>query len=274
LRELGYSEGENIVLVPRWSEGRDEQFPALAAELVSLNITAIITVGTPASLAAKHATTTIPIIMAAVGDPVGTGLVTSLARPGGNLTGLSLLDEELDGKRLDLLKEAVRGLSRVGVLWSATDPGMTLAFHRVRTAGQTLGLQLLDMAVQDASRFEGAFQVASSGHAQALLVLAQPFTRRHQAQIVDLALRSRLPAMYTLRFFVDAGGLMAYGPSVPDLVRRAAAYVDKILRGAKPADLPVEQPTKFDLVINLKTAKALGLTIPQSVLVRADEVIQ
>jgi len=274
LRDLGYVEGQNVVIEYRWSEGRNERFPDLATDLVRLNVAVIVTQGAPAVQAAKAATSTIPIVMAALGDPVGTGVVASLARPGANITGLSLLDTELDGKRIELLKETVPGLTRLAILWSANDPGMTLAFSRVEAAARTLGLSLQSVAVREAGDFPGAFQAAGAGRAEALIVTAQPFTIRHRAQILDLAAKHRLPAMYTLRGFVDAGGLMAYGPSLSDLHRRAASYVDKILRGVKPTDLPVEQPTKFELLINLKTAKALGLTIPPSLLLRADQVIE
>jgi ABC-type uncharacterized transport system substrate-binding protein len=272
LRDLGYIEGQNVVLEYRWSEGRDERLGELAADLVRRNVAVIVAAGTPATQAAKAATGTIPIVMAFVGDPVGSGFVPSLARPGGNVTGLSLLDEDLDGKRIELLKETVPGLRRLAMVWSANDPGMTLAYHRVARAAQTLGLTLQDLGVRDPGEFPRAFEAAGTGRADALIVTSQPFTNRHRAQILDLAAKQRLPAMYTFAGFVDAGGLMAYAPSRADLFRRAAAYVDKILKGTKPGDLPVEQPTQFELVINLKTAKALGLTIPQSILIRAEVI--
>jgi putative ABC transport system substrate-binding protein len=274
LRTLGYVEGQNVVIEYRWSEGLDQRLPDLAADLVRLNVAVIVTAGTPATLAAKATTSTIPIVMASVGDPVGSGIVASLARPGANVTGLSLLDTELDGKRIELLKEAVPGLTRLAILWSANDPGMTLAFSRVETAAHALGLVLQSLAVRQSGDFADAFQTAGARRAEALIVTAQPFTIRHRAQILDLAAKQRLPTMYTDRRFVDAGGLMAYGPSLADLYRRAATYVDKILRGAKPADLPVEQPTTFELLVNLRTARVLGLTIPPSLLVRADQVIE
>ncbi len=274
LRELGYAEGSNIAIEYRFAEGKFDRLPDLATELVHLNVAVIVTSGTLGVQAARSTTTTIPIVMAAVGDPVGSGFVASLAHPGGNVTGLSLLDTELSAKRLELLREAVPGLARMGVLWSPANPGMTLQFNMVQDTAQPLGLQIQNLQVRDPSAFEGAFQAASNKRVGALLVFAQPFTLRHRTQIVDLAGKSRLPAIYTSRSFVDAGGLMAYGASPPDLYRRAATYVDKILKGAKPADLPVEQPTRFELVINMKTAKALGLTIPPSVLIRADELIQ
>jgi putative ABC transport system substrate-binding protein len=274
LRDLGYVEGQNVVIEYRWAEGRNERFSDLVADLVRLNVAVIVTSGTPAVRAAKAATSTIPIVMTSVGDPVASGFVANLARPGGNITGLSLLDADLDGKRIELLKEAVPGLTQVAILWSANDPGMTLAFSRVDVATRALGLSLQSLAVREPGEFSGAFHAASAGRAEALIVTAQPFTLRHRAQILDLVAKHRLPAMYTTRGFVDTGGLMAYGPSLSDLYRRAASYVDKILRGAKPAELPVEQPTKFEFVINLKTSKTLGLTIPPSLLLRADQVIE
>jgi ABC-type uncharacterized transport system substrate-binding protein len=274
LRDLGYAEGTNLVIEYRWSEGREERFADLAADLIRLDVAVIITQGTPAVRAAKAATSTIPIVMVFVGDPVGIGVVASLARPGTNVTGFSLLDADLDSKRVDLLKQTVPGLSRLAILWSANDSGMTLAVSRIEVAARALGLSVQSLAVRAPEDFAGAFQAARSERAEALLVTVQPFTLLHRAQILELVAKHRLPAMYTLRSFVDGGGLLAYGPSLSDQYRRAASYVDKILHGAKAADLPVEQPTKFELVVNLKTATTLGLTIPQSVLMRADEVIQ
>jgi len=274
LRALGYVEGQNLAIERRYSEGRDKRFPDLAAELIRLKVDVIVTSGTPATLAAKNATTTIPIVMAAVGDPVGVGLVGSLARPGGNITGLSLLNPELSGKRLELLKEVLPRTTRVGVLANPTNPWTALMLRETQVAARTLGMQLQIMEAQRPNDFEGTFEAATREHAGALIVLEDPFLFTYRVRISGLAAKNGLPAMYGLREFVDAGGLMSYGPSAPDLFRRAATFVDKILKGAKPADLPVEQPTKFELVINLKTAKALGLTIPPSVLVRADEIIQ
>jgi putative ABC transport system substrate-binding protein len=274
LRALGYVEGQNLTIEYRWAEGQDARLAALAADLVRRPVAVLVAAGTSATQAAQAATATLPIVMAFDGDPVGSGFVASLAHPGGNITGLSLLDEALDGKRLELLKEAVPGLRRLAMLWSANDPGMTLAYHRVERAAQALGVTLQDLGVREPGAFPGAFQAARSGHADALIVTAQPFTNRHQAQILALAAQQRLPAMYTLGSYVEAGGLMAYAANRADLFRRAATYVDKLLKGAKPADLPVEQPTTFELVINLKTARALSLTIPQSLLLRAGEVIQ
>jgi putative ABC transport system substrate-binding protein len=274
LRELGYVEGRNVTLEYRWAGGSDRRAAALAAELVRLNVAVIVSAGTPATQATRTATTTIPIVMTAVGDPVGSGIVASLAHPGGNVTGLSLLDSDLDGKRIELLKEAVPGLTRIAMLWSPNDPGMTLAFGRVGAASNSLRLALQSLAVRDPGEFPEALHAAGTGRAEALIVTAQPFTIRHQAQILDVAAKLRLPAMYTDRRFVDAGGLMAYGPRLVDVYRRAATYVDRILKGAKPADLPVEQPTRFELVVNLRTARALGLAIPSALLARADQVIE
>jgi len=274
LRDLGYVEGQNLVIEYRWAEGQAQRLAELATDLVRLNVAVIVTGGTPATLAAKAATPAIPVVMTNVGDPVGSNIVASLARPGANVTGLSLLETDLDGKRIELLKEAVPHLTRLAILWSANDPGMTLAYGRVGMAAQALGLALQNLAVREPADFPRAFDAAVAGRAEALFVTAQPFTNRHRAEILALVAKQRLPAMYTLRGFVDAGGLMAYGPSQTDQYRRAATYVDRILKGAKPADLPVEQPTTFDLVINLKTAKALGLTMPPSLLQRADQVIE
>ena len=274
LRDLGYVEGQTVLIDYRWAEGQEQRLADDAADLARLKVAVIVTPGTPATMAARAATRTIPVVMTNVGDPVGSGIVASLARPGGNVTGLSLLDAELDGKRIELLKEAVPHLSRLAILWSANDPGMTLAFGRVEAAAKALGFALQNLAVREPAEFPRAFETARAGHAEALFVTAQPFTNQHRAQILDLVAKHRLPAIYTLRSFVDAGGLMSYGPSQADQYRRAASYVDRILKGAQPADLPVEQPTKFELAINLKTARALGLTIPMGLLQRADQVIE
>jgi putative tryptophan/tyrosine transport system substrate-binding protein len=276
LRELGWAEGKNIVTERRFSEGKQERWRDLAAELVRLNVDVIVTLRTPATLAAKNATTTIPIVMAAVGDPVGAGLVGSLARPGGNITGLSLLNPATAGKRVELLKASVPGATRLAVLGlrDPANPWTELMVREIEGAARTLGMQLQRVEVEGPTDFEAAFGAATRGRAAALLVLEDALMSAHTPAIVGLAAKNRLPAAYGLRQFVDAGGLMSYGANAPDLLRRAATYVDKILKGAKPADLPVEQPTKFELVINLKTTKALGLTIPQSVLGRADEIIR
>ena len=274
LRELGYVEGQNISLEFRSAEGNFERLPDLAAELVRLKVDVIAAFTTPASLAAKQATKTIPIVMGPVGDPVGTGLVASLARPGGNVTGLSLIAPELAGKRLQLLKEIVPGASRVAVLSNPTVPYTGLAVRETETAARTLGVQLQPLEIRAPEDIDRAFEAAIRGRASALTVIEDPLVLRHRVRIVALAAKSRLPAIYGFREVVEAGGLMSYAANLSDLYRPAAIYVDKILRGAKPADLPVEQPMRFELVINLKTAKALGLTIPQSVLIRVDQVIQ
>ena len=275
LRELGYVDGQTIAIEYRWAEGNVERLPALAAELVDLKVDVLVAAGPgPAVQAAKPATSSIPIVFAAAGDPVGVGLVNSLARPGGNMTGTSVLATPVAGKGLDLIREVVPTLSTVAGLWSASDPGMSLAFNGLASNAQSLGFQALSLGVRDANDVDTAFQSAVQGHADALVVLVSASIARHQTQIVDLAARNRLPAIYSVRTFVAAGGLIAYGASVADAYHRAATYVDKILKGTKPADLPVEQPTKFDLVVNMRTAQTLGLTIPQSILLQATELIQ
>ena len=274
LREHGYVDGQNLTLEARWAEGRSERFPELIAELLRLKARVILTISSPAALAAKNATTTIPIVFIG-GDPVGSGLVPSLAQPGGNLTGLSIsLGEDFSGKWLELLKEAVPKVSRVAVLWNPTNPANAAYLAVLRGVAPKLGVKLHLAEIRDPSGFEGAFASMSAEHAQALVVVIDPLTVRYRGRIAELAAKNRLPAMYGFREFADSGGLMAYGANVADLCRRAATYVDKILKGAKPGDLPVEQPTKFELVINMKTAKALGLTIPPALLVRADQVIK
>ncbi len=274
LRDLGYVEGQNFVMELRWAEGREERLPDLAAELVRLKVDVILTHAAPNALVAKQATTTIPIVVAFAADPVGSGLVASLARPGGNVTGLSLLSPELGGKRLQLLNEVAPRASPVAILWNPAIASGAAIVRETEAAARTLGVQLQSLEVRGPDDFESAFAAATGGRARALIMVEYPLIFIHRARIVDFAAKSRLPAMYPLREFVDAGGLMSYGAHAADLWRRAATYVDKILRGAKPADLPVEQPTRFELVINLKTAKALGLTIPPSILVRADQVIR
>jgi putative ABC transport system substrate-binding protein len=274
LRDLGYVEGQSIVIEYRYAEGRPDRLPVLSAELVRLKGDVLVTAGRPAIRAAKEATTSIPIVMAISGDAVATGLVASLARPGANLTGLSILAPELTGKRLQLLKETVPKVSRVAVLWNPTNPDSQLNWKAAQAAGQALRVTLQSLEARDANDFEAAFATMKREHADGLFVLGDPLTVGNQVRIADLALKYRLPGICFWRQFVDAGGLMSYGPSFGDMFRRAAVYVDKILKGAKPADLPGEQPTRFELVINLKTAKALALTAPQSVLVRADQVIQ
>jgi len=277
LRDLGYVEGRNVVIEYRDAEGKSERFPALAAELVALKVDVIVAPGTPAALAAKQATRTLPIVFPIAGDPVTSGLVTSLARPGGNVTGLSILDPDLVGKCLEQLKQAVPGVSGVAVLWQPgglgerTDKDM---LKGAEVAARALGVRLQFVEARGPADFDRAFSEMTRARAGALTVLPSTMFLHERRRLVDLAARNRLPAVYPWREAVDAGGLMAYGANIADLFRRAATYVDKILKGAKPADLPVEQPTKFELVINLKTAKALGLTIPQSVLGRADQVIE
>ena len=274
LGELGWVVGQNLTLEPRYAEGNVTRLPDLAAELVQLKVSVILAFGTPASIAAKNATATIPIVILA-GDPVGTGLVASLARPGGNLTGVTIeAGLELAAKRLELLKEVAPRTSRVGILWNPAN----IAEARVREAnlelGRALGLTLIPLEVRSPGDFEVAFASARRERVDALSVTENPLNMEQRDLIVSFAAKNRLPAMFGERASVRAGGLMSYGTSFADLLRHAADYVDKILKGAKPADLPVEQPTKFELVINLKTAKALGLTIPQSVLIRADQVLE
>jgi putative ABC transport system substrate-binding protein len=277
LRDLGYVEGRNVVIEYRDAEGKLERLPALAAELVALKVDVIVAVSTPQALAAMQATRTLPIVFATAADPVTSGLVTSLARPGGNVTGLSFLAPELVGKRLEQLKQAVPGVSRVAVLWQPGGHGERTAKDMLKeadVAARALGVRLQFVEAGGPEDFDRAFSDMTRAHADALTVLSSTMLFVERRRLVDLAAKNRLPAVYTSREYVDAGGLMAYGPDLADLFRRAATYVDKILKGAKPGDLPVEQPTKFELVINLKTAKALGLTIPRSVLGRTDQVIE
>jgi len=274
LRKQGWVEGQNVGLEYRYANGQLERLPQLAAELVRLKVDVIVTWGEPGIRAARGATSTIPIVMALSGDPVGTGLVASLARPGGNITGLSLLNLELGSKRVALLKEAVPKVSRVTVLWNAANPVKALELQSTQDAAEALGVRVTSVEVRASTDFAPAFSTIAKARSNGLIPLVETLTIVHRRQIGAFALKNRLPMIAELREFAEAGGLMTYGPSELDLFRRSATYVDKILKGAKPADLPVEQPTTFELVINLKTAKALGLTIPQSVLVRADEVIQ
>jgi putative ABC transport system substrate-binding protein len=278
LRDLGYVEGRNVVIEYRSAEGKLERLPALAAELVALKVDVIVAaVGTVAALAAKRATSTLPIVFIGAGEPVTSGLVTSLARPGGNVTGLSLLFPELVGKCLELLTQAVPGVSRVAVLWQPGAVGERTEKDNLKAAdvaGRALGVRIQFVEARGPADIDRAFSDMTRARAGALTVLSTPMFGSERRRLMDLAAKNRLPAVYQFREYVDAGALMSYGPNLADLVRRAATYVDKILKGTKPADLPVEQPTKFELVINLKTAKALGLTIPPSVLQRADEVIR
>jgi putative tryptophan/tyrosine transport system substrate-binding protein len=274
LRELGYVEGQNLVLDYRSADGRPERFPQLVAELLHLNVDLLLTRGTPAVVAAKNATGTIPVVMAASGEPVETGVVAGLAHPGGNVTGLSALTSELVAKRLELMRETVAGTRRIAFLQDIGNPVGSLQWKELRTAAPSLGLEVQLLDVRKPDDIVQAFDIAIAQRADAILVGTDTVTLANARQVVELAAKHRLPAIYNNREFIDAGGLMGYGVSYPDLYRRAAIFVDKIFKGANPADLPVEQPTKFDLVINLKTAKALGLEIPATVLARADEVIE
>ena len=274
LRELGYVEGKNIVIESRYAEGKSDRLPTLAAELVRLKVDVILAAGSSDTRAAKEATSTIPIVMAAAGDPVASGFVASLARPGGNITGLSILAPEMSGKQLELLKEIVPKLSRVAVLGTSTTPGTPQALRETELAAGALAVKLQYLDVLDSKDIETGFLAASKGRAHALLALGSPILNSHRTQIIELAAKGRLPAIYNVSEFVEAGGFMTYGVTWTDLFRRAATYVDKILKGAKPADLPVEQPTKFEFIVNLKTAKQIGLTIPPNVLARADKIIK
>jgi putative tryptophan/tyrosine transport system substrate-binding protein len=274
LRELGYVEGKSIVIEYRHAEGKYDRLPSLAAELVRLNVDIIVTASTQAAQAGQQATRSIPIVMTVVSDPVESGLVGSLARPGGNVTGLSLMHPELSGKRLELLKEVIPKLSRVAVLSNLSNPIIPPLLRETEAAARAVGVQLQVVEVRGPIELDSAFGAMTRDRAGALVVLPDGTFQNERRRIAALAAKGRLPTMYAWREAVDDGGLMAYGASVPDILRRAATYVDKILKGTKPADLPVEQPLKFELVINLKTAKQIGLTIPQSVLYRADKVIK
>jgi putative ABC transport system substrate-binding protein len=274
LRGLGYVEGKNIAFESRYGEDNFDRLPALADELVRLKVDVLVINTTPAALAAKNATRTIPIVFLGVSDPVVAGLVDSLARPGGNITGFTNIAPVLAGKRLELLKETVSKLSRVAVLWDPKAPGSTQQWKESQLPARELGLQLHSMEVSSADKYEDAFKEATKARSGALAVTQNPLAGSNRKQIADLATKNRLPAIYPRGDFVESGGLMSYGPDLAEPHRHAAVYVDKILKGAKPADLPVEQPTKFELMINLKTAKALGLTIPPVVLMRAEKVVK
>jgi putative ABC transport system substrate-binding protein len=273
LRELGWLEGRDVAIEYRWAEGRDERAAEIAAEFVRRKVDVIVTSGTGMVLAAKQATSVIPIVFAAAGDPVGTGLVASLARPGGNVSGLSSQTAETAGKRLELLREIVPGLGRLAILANVGNPIVVLDMREVQAAARTLGLEVITLEIRRAEEIVPAFE-ALNGRAEALYVVFDALVNTHRFRINALALAERLPTMHTFREGVEVGGLMSYGPNFPDQFRRAADYVDKILRGTKPGDIPIEQPTKFDLIINLTTAKALGLTVPPTLLARADEVIE
>jgi putative ABC transport system substrate-binding protein len=272
LGELGWIEGRTIAVEYRWAEGRDERFAEIAAEFVRLKVDVIVTSGT-ALLAAKQATSVIPIVFAVANDPVGSGFVASLARPGGNITGLSLQSTDLAGKRLELLREVVPGFRRLAIMADTSNPGAVLEMAAVQTAARALDLEVATLEIRRAEDIAPAFEMLKD-RVTALYIETDALIFTHRIRINTLALAARLPTMHGVRAYVEAGGLISYGPNYPDLFRRAADYVDKILRGEKPGDIPVEQPTKFDLVVNLTTAKALGLTVPPSLLARADEVIE
>jgi putative tryptophan/tyrosine transport system substrate-binding protein len=274
MHELGYAEGDTVVFEPRWAEGKVDRLPALAAELANLPVEVIVTTGTPAARAAKRATDTIPIVMVGTTDPVGQGLVASLNRPGGNVTGLTLLSSDLSAKQLELLREAVPQASRIAMIWEAGNEGTAIAARNAESAAQALGISLQSLAVRGIDDFDGAFASMVHDRAAALIVGGSAVFFAERTRLIDLAAKHRLPAIFNERFYVQAGGLMSYGSAFTENFRRAGDYVDKILKGAKPADLPVEQPTKFELAINLKTAKALGITIPPNLLVQAEEVIE
>jgi putative ABC transport system substrate-binding protein len=274
LRSLGYVEGRNLLFEFRWAAGKDERLPELASELVRLKVDVIVTRTTFVAAAAKRATSTIPIVMASAADPVGAGVVASLARPGGNVTGVTQNTTEIDGKRLQLLRELVPKATRIATLVWEKGFLKPLFLEQIRAAAQHMGIAVVVQEASTPEALAGAFEVMQRERAQALIVSSSPFTNNNRKRIAELAAQHRLPSMFDGRAFVDAGGLVSYGPDTVEMSRRAAYYVDKILKGAKPADLPIEQPTKFELIVNLKTAKAIGLTIPQSVLARTDEVIQ
>ncbi len=275
LRELGYVEGKNIVIEYRYAEGKEDRLPDLADELVRLKVDLIVVGGGIATLAAKKATSTIPIVMAVASDPVGSGFVASLARPGGNITGSTLINPDLSGKRLELLKEVIPEVTHVAVLVYRGNPASALLVRETESAAQSLGLQLQILDIRASSdELENAFGIVKKGRSKAIQVLSSAFFAAQRKKIVELAATTRLPAVYDTSLYVEAGGLMSYGVDIDDLYRRAAVYVDKILKGTKPSDLPVEQPMKFEFIVNLKTAKLIGLTIPPNVLVRADKVIR
>jgi putative ABC transport system substrate-binding protein len=274
LRALGYEEGRNVIIEYRWAEGNYARFPALVAELLASNVDVLVTAGTPASLAIKQETTTVPVVMIAVGDPVGTGLVPTLARPGGNLTGLSSIAPDLEGKRLELLREFVPKLSHIAVLINSLNPFHTASMHQADAAAKALGIKLQVLDVRASEDLDGAFAAILKDRPEALLILADRIFLHNRTRLMDFATQQRLPNVNAYHELVEAGGLMSFGPSYEDMHRRAAIYVDKILKGARPADLPIEQPMKFTLILNLKAAKTLGLELPPTLLARADEVIE
>jgi ABC-type uncharacterized transport system substrate-binding protein len=274
LLELGWIEGQNIAMERRYAENRPERLSELAAELVRLKVEVIVAIGTLGPLAAKRASSDIPIVMTAAGDPLGSGLIPSLAHPGGNVTGLSLMVPDIAGKRLQLLQEILPRVARVGVLWNAANPYPTIVFKETQAAGRRLGIEVQSLEVRSPDDFDGAFEKARRERPNALVEIEDPLTNSLYKRIIEFAAAERLPSLHGVGEEVEAGGLISYGASLPDLFRRAAGYVDKILKGAAPADLPVQQPTKFELVINLKTAKALGLQVPDRLLAIADKVIE
>ena len=275
MHEIGYVEGKNIFIEYRYAEGKFDRLPVLAAELVHLKVDVIVAAGgTPAAQAAKNATTTIPVVMVGVADPVALGLVASFARPGANITGLSTMSPELSTKRLELVKEIVPNVSRVAVLWNPDYPDAVISMRETKAAAPLLGIKLQFVELREPNDLEQAFSAMKRDRADSLVTINSPNIISQSKRVVDFAAKSRLPAMYSFREYVDDGGLMFYGASLTEMYRRAAMYVDKILKGAKPGDLPVEQPTKFEFIINLKAAKQIGLTIPQSVLYQADKVIR
>lgn len=274
LRDLGYVEGKNIVVEYRWAEGKYERFPALIAELIASKVELIVTAGTPAAVAVKKAAPSTPLVMIAVGDPVGTDLIKSLAHPGGNITGLTSIASDLEGKRLELLREVLPQVSHVAVLWNPASPFQVVLEKELQAAARDLGIKVLSLGVKAAEDLDTAFAIVLKERPGALLVLADRLFLHNRARIMKFALKNRLPGVHAYVELVEAGGLMSYGPSYPGMHRRAAYYVDRILKGTKPADLPVERPAKFELVINLQTAKAIGLQIPPNVLARADRVIR
>lgn len=274
LRDLGYVEGQNILIEYRWAEGRYERFPALLADLIALKVDVIVSAGTPAAFAVKKATSSIPFVMVAVGDPVGTGLINSLARPGGNVTGLTSIAADLEGKRLELLREVIPELSHVAVLWNPASAFQVVSEKEVQAAAPVLGIKVLSLGVRAREQLDDAFAAILRERPSALVVLADRLFLHHRKSIVDFITQNRLPGVYAYQELVELGGLMSYGPSYSGMHKRAAYYVDKILKGAKPADLPVERPANFELVVNLKAAKALGIAIPPEVLLRADRVIR
>jgi putative ABC transport system substrate-binding protein len=274
LRDLGYVEGQNLHIEYRWANGQYDRFPALIGELLAQRVEVLVTAGTPATLAVKKATASVPLVMIAVGDPVGTGIVPSLNHPGGNITGLTSISTEMDGKRLELLREVIPAVSHIAVLWNADSPVQVLAEKQTQAAARGLGIKVLSLPVRNVAEIDSALAVTARERPGALLVLADRLLLHHRGRIMDFALRHRLPGVHAYRELVEAGGLMSFGPSYGEMHRRAAYFVDRILKGARPAMLPVERPPVFELVINLRTARAFGLEIPASVLLRATEVIQ